>query len=479
MKTKRRDFLKLTGLAGLGVLGNITDQAEASQFKRTRSTNIPEFIKNYQDNRKQRFNMSGFAAEPIETVRIGIIGMGNRGPGHMRNMARIDGVEIKALCDIRPEKAHRAKERLANTNHNPDIYTGSKEQWKKLCQRDDIDLVIVTTPWYMHAAMSIYAMNHGKHVATEVPAAGTIEECLQLVETAERTRKHLMMTENYCYMPFQLLMLSMARKGFFGEIVHGECAYNTSKMKNNFNKNLYWDMWWLKQYATRKGNIYPTHGLGVVAQIMDINRGDKFEFLVSVESKDFMMAAKAEELAATDDFFKPFVGYDYRGNMNTTMIKTTKGRTIMLQHDATSPSPHNLIHGIYGTKGAALFDPPPPRISTGNHKWATPEEFESIKKKYTPSIFKKMSRLAKSSGHGGSDLIIDWHLIDCLHNGLPLDQDVYDAAAWSSIVPLSEWSVNNNSNSIQIPDFTAGSWQTNKRNMDIELEKGATTKIIA
>ena len=211
---------------------------------------------------------------------------------------------------------------------------------------------------------------------------------------------------------------------------------------------------------------------------MDINRGDKFEFLVSVESKDFMMAAKAEELAATDDFFKPFAGKDYRGNMNTTMIKTTKGRTIMLQHDATSPSPHNLIHGIYGTKGAARFDPPPPRISTGNHKWVSPEEFESIKEKYTPSIFKKMSRLAKSSGHGGSDLLIGWHLIDCLHNGLPLDQDVYDAAAWSSIVPLSEWSVNNNSNSIQIPDFTAGSWQTNKRNMDIELKKGATTKIL-
>jgi hypothetical protein len=178
--------------------------------------------------------------------------------------------------------------------------------------------------------MAVYAMNHGKHAATEVPAAGTLEECWQLVETAEQTRKHVMMLENYCYMPFQLLTLSMARKGFFGEIVHGECAYNTSKMKNNFNKNFYWDMWWLKMYATRRGNIYPTHGLGPVCQIMDMNRGDKMEFLVSVEGKDFMIGSKAKELASTDDFFKPFAEKDYRGNINTTIIKTEKGRTIKL-----------------------------------------------------------------------------------------------------------------------------------------------------
>ncbi len=287
------------------------------------------------------------------------------------------------------------------------------------------------------------------------------------------------MMENISYMPFQLLTLNMARKGFFGEVVHCECAYNASKMKNNFNKNFYWEMWWLKQYATRKGNIYPTHGLGPVCQIMDINRGDKMNFLVSVESKDFMMAAKAKELADKDDFYKPFVGHDYRGNMNTTMIKTAKGRTILLQHDATSPSCDHYIHGIYGTKGSARYDPQPPRISTGNHKWASPEQFEQIKEKYTPALFKKLHEAAKGSGHGGSDLLIDWRLIDCLRNGLPLDQDVYDAAAWSSIIPLSEWSVKNNSNSIQIPDFTAGSWKTNKRNMDTELEKGGTTKVIA
>ncbi len=468
MKNKRRDFLKLTGIAGISLAGGRIMKGYASESKNNNESDL---------TRIQHFNMSGYAAPKLATVRIGIIGLGQRGPSHVKTMNRIDGVEIKALCDLRSEKAEAAKKLLENTDHNPELYSGSKDEWKKLCERKDIDLVIVTTPWYMHAEMAVYAMEQGKHVASEVPAAATIEEAWKLVETAERTRKHCMMLENYSYMPFQLLMLSMARQGFFGEIVHGDCAYNTSKMKNNFNKNMYWNMWWLRQYGSRKGNIYPTHGLGPIAQMMDINRGDKFEFLVSVESKDFMMQAKAKELATTDSFFEEFTDLDYRGNMNTSIIKTTQGRTIVLQHDASSPSPHNMIHGIYGTKGSALYDPQPPRISTGNHKWASPEEFKKIKKKYTPEIFHKFNKL--SSGHGGSDLKEDWHLIDCLHNGLPLDQDVYDAAAWSSILPLTDWSVRNNSNSIKVPDFTAGAWKTNKRNMDIDLKRGGNTRVIS
>ncbi len=479
MKANRREFLKITGAAGLGLAGGSILNSCAPESMKENNQNLPKAIEEYEKSYKQHFNMSGFAAEKISTVRIGIIGLGQRGPSHMRTMSRIDGVEIKALCDIRLEKAESAKKWLANSDHNPELYVGDENEWKKLCDRKDIDLVIVTTPWYMHTEMAVYAMEQGKHVASEVPACGTIEECWQLVETAERTRKHCMMMENYSYMSFHLVMLNMAKQGFFGEVVHGDCAYNTSKMRNNFNKNLYWNMWWLRQYGSRKGNIYPTHGLGPVAQMMDINRGDKFEFLVSVDSKDFMMAAKAKELAETDDFFKEFVGKDYRGNMSNTIIKTTYGRTIMLQHDATSPSPHNMIHGVYGTKGAVLYDPQPPRISTGNHKWASPEEFEKIKQKYTPEIFHKLEELSKKSGHGGSDLRIDWHLIDCLHNGLPLDQDVYDAAAWSAILPLSDWSVRNNSNSIRIPDFTAGAWKTNKANMDINLTRGGNTKVIS
>ena len=302
--------------------------------------------------------MSGYAAAKIEKVRIGIIGLGNRGPGHLETMRSIEGVEIRALCDLRPERTLAANKRLEGTIHRPTLYSGNKDAWMKLCEQEDLDLVIVTTPYYMHANMAVYAMQHGKHVASEVPAAATIEECWRLVETAEQTRRHCMMLENYAYGFFQVLTLNMARRGFFGEIVHGDCAYNTSKMGNNFSKTMYWDMWWLKRYGSHHGNIYPTHGLGPVCQIMNINRGDRFDYLVSMESDDFMIRAKARELAATDDFFKPFAEKTYRGNMSTTIIRTVKGRTIMLQHDATSPQgPHSVIHGITGTKGMALEYP--------------------------------------------------------------------------------------------------------------------------
>jgi hypothetical protein len=431
------------------------------------------------ETHEQRFNMSGYAAPKIEKVRIGIIGLGIRGPSHLDTMRRIEGVEIRALCDLRPERAKAAHELLDGTIHKPTLYSGNKDEWMKLCEQEDIDLVIVTTPYYMHADMAAYAMEHGKHVASEVPAAATIEECWKLVETAERTRKHCMMLENYAYNFFQMLTLNMARRGFFGDVVHGDCAYNTSKMANNFSKSAYWDMWWLKLYGSKKGNIYPTHGLGPVCQIMNINRGDRLDYLVSMDSNDFMMRAKAQELAAKDDFFKPFAEKNYRGNMSSTLIRTVKGRTIMVQHDATSPrGPHTMIHSITGTKGLAQEYPLPGRISKDLNGWVSKDEYDAIVEEYTPTIVTRMSKLMKNSGHGGGDILECWRYIDCLRNGLPLDQDVYDAAAWSSIVPLSEMSVLNRSNSIDVPDFTAGAWEKNLPNMDIMLTKGGTTKVL-
>jgi len=479
MKNSRRDFFKKSGLAGLGLIGS--SQIHCSQKGKTdqREQDVAEISKRLEKTHVQRFNMSGFSVPPLEEVRVAIIGTGQRGPSYVKNLSHLEGVSIKALCDIRPEKVQAAKAQLANSSHQPQVYTGA-EDWKRVCERNDIDLIVITTPYYMHAMMAVYAMEHGKHAVSEVPAAATIEECWQLVETAERTRRHCIMMENMNYLPFQLLTLNMARQGMFGQVVHGDCAYNTSKMANNFSKTLYWDMWWLRLYGSRRGNLYPTHGLGPVSSIMNINRGDKFEFLVSVESDDFMMKARAQELAATDDFFKPFAEKNYRGNMSVTTIRTTMGRTIMLQHDATDPSPHSYIHGIYGTKGAALYDPQPPRLAIGNHAWVSAEAFKELQEKYTAKITRHMSEAAQQlgAGHGGTDLLECWRLIDCLRNGLALDMDVYDAAAWSSIVPLSQWSVLNRSNSIDVPDFTAGAWKTNQLNMDINLEKGGTTKLI-
>jgi hypothetical protein len=220
--------------------------------------------------------------------------------------------------------------------------------------------------------------------------------------------------------------------------------------------------------------------LGPVCQIMNINRGDRLDYLVSMESNDFMMRARAEELAAHDEFFKPFAATNYRGNMNTTIIRTLKGRTIMLQHDATSPrGPHTMIHGITGTKAMALEYPLPPRISQDLNGWVSQKEYNALVKQFTPTIIARMGDLTKKiGGHGGGDLLECWRLIDCLRNGLPLDQDVYDAAAWSSIVPLSAWSVSNRSNSIDVPDFTAGAWETNQPNMDIMLARGGATRVL-
>jgi len=476
----------MAGLAGAGVAtAGVLDGYASAGSSENNVVDLPEKIEEYQKNHTQRFNMSGYAAPKISTVRIGIIGTGNRGSHHAGTIARIDNTEIRSAADLEPERFERIKNNLEKTDHNPEYYYGSQDEWKKLCERKDLDVVLITTPTYMHAEMAVYAMEQGKHVLTEVSAALTIDECWDLVKTSERTRKHCMMIENYSYMPFQITMLNMAKKGFFGGIVHGDGAYNTSKMGNNFSKTTYWNMWWLRLYGSRKGNIYPTHGMGPIAQMMNINRGDRFDFLVSVESKDFMMGSKAQELAKDDPFFEEFAKMDYRGNMSSMLIRTIEGRTINIQHDATTPSPHNLIHGVYGTKGSVLYDPAPPRICTGNHKWADKKTYDEIVKKYKPGLLHKFEDFRKSlgadleSGHGGSDLINVWHIIDCLRNGLPLDQDVYDAAAFSSVVELSEWSVLNNSTSIKVPDFTAGAWKENKPNMDINLENGSgDTRVI-
>lgn len=371
-------------------------------------------------------------------------------------------MEIKGLCDLRQEKVAAVKAKLEGTGHNPTLYSGKTDEWKRLCEQKDIDLIYVSTPWPLHAPMALYAMEQGKHVAIEVPGVITLDDCYKIVETSERTKKHCVYLENCCYDFFELLTLNMVRQGFFGEIIHGEGAYIHNLMSHNFDKNGYWDMWRLRQNASRNGNLYPGHGLGPVAQAMNINRGDKMDYLVSMSGDDFMMGAKAKELAATDEFFKPFADKKFRGNMNTTTIRTAKGRTIMLQHDVTSPRIYSRLHLISGTLGAAQKYPLPGNISVGHEEFLSAQEVKALEEKYQPAIVKKVGELAKSvGGHGGMDFLMNWRLVDCLRNGLPIDMDVYDAAAWSCVGPLSEKSVANRSSSIDIPDFTDGAWKTN------------------
>lgn len=471
MKSNRRNFLRLSGLAGIGLAGgNIINAHAAVPVEKAFEGNY--FPK--QDGK--HFNMSGFAAPKIETVRIGFIGLGNRGPGAVNRMSKIDGVEIKALCDIRPEKANKAKKQLEGTIHKPEIYTGDEHAWKKMCERKDIDLVYIATPWSMHTTMAVYAMEQGKHAASEVPAAVTVDECWQLVKTSEKTRKHCMILENCCYDFFELLTLNMARQGYFGEILHAEGAYIHHLLDSNFNKEEYYDMWRLKENL-RNGNLYPTHGLGPIAQALNINRGDRMDYLVSVSTNDFMMGETAKTLAAKDDFYKSYANKTFRGNMNTTTIRTVNGKTMMLQHDVTSPRPYSRIHLISGTKGTALKYPEPGRISNNHEGWLTEDQFKSLEEKFAPPIVRRVGEMAKQiGGHGGMDFLMDWRLIDCLRNGLPLDIDVYDAAAWSAVAPLSEVSVGNRSKTVDVPDFTSGAWEKNQP-VDVFLAKGGNTKV--
>jgi predicted dehydrogenase len=398
--------------------------------------------------------------EPIDTVRIGIIGLGMRGSDAVDRLPFVDGVRIVALCDVVPANVERAQKILKDKGlPAADGYTDSLD-WKKICERPDIDLIYVCTHWDLHTPIAIYAMEHGKHVAVEVPAALTIEQCWQLVNTSEKTRKHCMQLENCNYDFFEMATLNMAQKGLFGEVVHCEGAYIHDLRWLNFDDTTgYWHMWRLKHNTNRNGNLYPTHGLGPICHVMNIHRGDKMEYLVSVSSNQFGMTEYAKEkFGENSDYAKR----DYKnGDMNTTIVKTKNGKTIMIQHDVTNPRPYSRIHMISGTKGFAQKWPEQGiALEPNYHEYLPKDKMDSILAVYEHPIVKEVGEKAKKvGGHGGMDFIMDYRLIYCLRNGLPLDEDVYDAAEWSSIAELSEKSVANQGMPVKVPDFTRGAWQ--------------------
>jgi hypothetical protein len=461
MKANRRKFFQVAGLAGTGLMagGLFSFRQPVTEV---RTTNLDSVRKAVEMKYVQQFNMCGYVAPRLDTVRIGIIGLGVRGMMALERLPYIEGVEIAALSDKYSDRMAKAQEYLAKKGTKPaKEYGGNEVAWKGMCENPDIDLIYICTPWQLHTPMAVYAMENDKHAATEIPAAVTIEEAWQLVETSERTRKYCMMLENVCYGFFELLTLNMARQGFFGEVVHVEGAYIHDLKWHNFDKDYYSDMWRLKENQTRNGSLYPTHGLGPVCQILNINRGDKMEYLTSMSGNDFDFGRKAAELAKKDAFYRDFATNTYGGNMNTTIVKTAKGKTILIQHDIKTTRPKSRIHLISGTEGIAQQYPLPGRFSKG-HEWFNEDEVKAVEEKYTPRMVKLIGEMAiKVGGHGGMDFMMDWRLIDCLRNGIPLDQDVYDAALWSAMAPLSEWSVANRSNSIDVPDFTDGAWKTN------------------
>lgn len=477
MTTNRRTFLKQSGLAGAGLLGTSLLGTACAENVKAGDDSLAHIRQQASQSHTQQFNMCGYAAPAIETVRIGFVGVGNRGSAAVERMSYIQGVAINAICDVRPAKAEAAKQRIKSTGHEATLYTESDESWKTVCDRDDIDLVYIATHWKMHTPIALYAMEQGKHVAVEIPAATTVEDCWKLVEASEKMKKHCVILENCCYDFFELLTLNLVRQGFFGELVHAEGAYIHDILHSLVDPEKRYDFWRLEENTKRNGNLYPTHGLGPICQALDINRGDRLEYMTSMASNDFMLRSLVEEAAKETTELRKHVGPTSRGNMNTSAIRTAKGKTIMLQHDVSSPRPYSRIHLLSGTKATAQKYPLPARIATGHEGWLDEQAFAELEAKYTPAIVKKVGELAKQvGGHGGMDFLMDWRLIDCLRNGLPVDMDVYDAALWSVIGPLSEWSVANRSAPIDIPDFTNGAWKANQP-VDISLEKGGTTTV--
>jgi predicted dehydrogenase len=373
-----------------------------------------------------------------------------------------EGVEVVALCDINKDFVRRAQKVLSENNRKPALeFSDGSDDWKKVCELKNVDLVYNCTPWGLHTPIAIYAMEHGKHVALEVPAATSLEECWQLVNTAEKTRKHCMMMENCCYDFFEMATLNMAQKGLFGEIVHVEGAYIHDLRYLNFEtpeKGGYQGMWRLKQSEKYTGNPYPTHGLGPVCQLLNIHRGDKMNTLVSMSTNQFGMTEYANEKYGENADSAKII-YEL-GDMNTTLIRTEKGKTIMIQHNVTNPRPYNRIHMISGTKGFAQKYPVHGiALEPTAHNFLSQVKEDSLLKAYEHPIVREVGEQAKKvGGHGGMDFIMDYRLIYCLRNGLPLDQDVYDAAEWSCLTELTELSVRNGSVPVEVPDFTRGDW---------------------
>ena len=397
--------------------------------------------------------------DPIETVRIGFIGLGMRGSGAIARYTQIDHVEIVAICDLVQENIDKCQKILTKNGLPKAAAYSGENDWKKICERNDIDLIYVCTHWELHTPIAVYAMEHDKHVAVEVPAALTIEQCWELVNTAERTRKHCIQLENCNYDFFEMATLNMAQKGLFGEIVHCEGAYIHDLRFLNFDEKGYWDMWRLKHLEKEDGNTYPTHGLGPLCHIMNIHRGDKMNHLVSMSSNQFGMSLYAKnKFGDSSEYAKKTYK---KGDMNTTLIKTENGKTILIQHDVTSPRPYSRLHTISGTNGFAQKYPQKGiALEPNAHYFLAEEKLDSLLKEYAHPIVKEIEEKAKEvGGHGGMDYIMDYRLIYCLRNGLPLDQDVYDAAEWSAIIELSRKSVENNSAPIEIPDFTRGAWK--------------------
>jgi predicted dehydrogenase len=444
-KVSRRELLKAAGIAGVGLTTSHLIDVDAAQR-----------------NVSKNATMIGVKFEPRDVVRLGIIGVGLRGTDVLGEFLAIDKVVVNAVCDVVKDKCLRAAQLIEKAGQKtPGIYADGERDFERLVARDDLDFVYIATPWEWHVPQVLAALKNGKHVGTEVPAAYTLEDCWNIVNASEAARRHCLIMENCCYDHSETTVLNMVRAGLLGDLVHGECAYN-----HDLREILFEDkdegLWRRRHHTLRDSNLYPTHGLGPMAMYMDINRGDRFNHIVSMSSTHLGLETyRKEHVPSIDPKWKEV----YKtGDYNTSIIKTARGRTIMLQHNVSTPRPYDRINLIQGTKG--IFRDYPPRIfiegQEGGHTWTTLDKYQE---QYESSLWKKQGEMArKLGGHGGMDYLMCYRLVQCLREGLEPDIDVYDAAAWSAPGPLSQLSVARGSMAVKFPDFTRGHWDRRRQN---------------
>lgn len=429
----------------------------AADFKSIK-TDVPERPAGVTD-------MVGFAADPIDTVRVGFIGLGMRGYSAVERFIHVPGSKIVAICDIEMPRVERSVKMLEKNGLTAAAYGGAEDAWKELCERPDIDLVYIVTDWKHHAPMALYAMEHGKHVAIEVPAAMNLDEIWSLIETSERTRKHCMMLENCVYDFFEMNTLNMAQQGLFGDVLHVEGSYI-----HNLDEfwPYYWNNWRMDYNREHRGDVYPTHGTGPACQLLDMHRGDRMTTLVAMDTKAVNGPAYIERTTgkAPESFAN--------GDHTMTMIRTANGKTLHIQHDVVTPRPYSRMYQLTGTKGFAnkypmegyAFEPEqlaadsmPDHENLTAHGFISDAQRQVLTEKYMHPIIREVGDVAKKvGGHGGMDYIMDYRLIYCLNNGLPLDMDVYDLAEWCCLIPLTAISIENGSAPVEVPDFTRGAW---------------------
>lgn len=413
------------------------------------------------------------AVAPIKTVRIAFIGIGMRGSEAVRRVVYLPNVEVVALCDVVEANVKKANDYLEKNGFpKAQEFYGDTEVYKKVTALPNVDLVYIATDWKHHATVGLQAMKDGKHAAIEVPSAMTMEEIWALIDMAEQKRLHCIPLENCVYDDFELTTLNMAQQGIFGDILHAEGAY-IHGLQPFWNR--YWDNWRMDYNETHRGDLYPTHGLGPVCMALNMHRGDKMNYLVSVDTK----------AVGNPEFIKEKTGRvvtDFRnGDHTSTLISTEQRKSILIEHNVTSPRPYSRMYQLTGTQGFANKYPTPglaleagsiplgediPIDKLSGHSFMPKEAMTAVLNKYKHPIMMESSmygmplveKSKEVGGHGGMDFVMDSRMIYCLQNGLPMDMDVYDLAEWCCLIPLTEISLDNGSRPVEIPDFTRGAW---------------------